>query len=188
MDIKKHGEIIMKALPKIKAIGLENSKTHDDPLVYLHHFAYEYNEMIKIDPEIINSFQYPQYTLWIFCHFHREVTNGGFIQLIYNGYGPYVFDTPHISDILDFWGAIKTAEIIDKVKIIYNKHRIELERKFNIDDENDFAKVYTEFSMEMMKKFDFLSLQLEYYQICEDEIKIIKKYVENNINEFGIII
>jgi hypothetical protein len=174
-------------LPKIKSIDLENAKDNEDPWDFLYIFIYEYCKMIKINPEIINKFNYPQYTLWAFFHFHREVTNGGFVQLIYNGYGTYIFE-PRISDILDFWGAIKTAKIINKARIIYNENKIELEKKFDTNDGNEFKKLYYEFSIEMMEKFDFLSLQLEYYKINEYETKMIEKYVENNTNEFGNIV
>ena len=35
-----------------------------------------------------------QHALLGYHFFHEEVMDGGFCQLIYNGYGPYIFDNP----------------------------------------------------------------------------------------------
>ena len=53
--------------------------------------AYANNVINTKTFELLNS---SQMTLWIYTIIHEEVMDGGFIQLIHNGYGPLVFDNP----------------------------------------------------------------------------------------------
>jgi len=166
-------------LPEIKAADIEKSK--DDAWDFLHLFVHKYYEMMDKKPEITQKFNDSQNTLLAYWYLDCEVCNGGFIQLIYNsainGYGAYIFDNP-FSGAVKSWGAIKTVELVEKAKILYEKNKEELE---NANSTEEFSDLYKKFK-------DFDTLDHEYYKIRDEEEKIVKRYVEENINEFAKII
>jgi hypothetical protein len=161
-------------LPEIKKEAIENAK--NDTLDFIYLFADKHHEMIGINGEdIMEKFNEDQHTLLAYFYLDSEVCNGGFIQLIQNGYGGYIFNTP-FSEYIKSWGAEKTAEIVEKAKIIYNKYSNELEEEKSIDE---FSKLYKEIT-------DFEPLDNEYYKI-NDESKKIKAYIETHLDNFAKI-
>ncbi|MDR0731948.1 MAG: DMP19 family protein [Treponema sp.] len=74
------------------------------------------------------------------------------------------------------WKTIKTAEIVDKANIVYDKHKERLEQETTTEE---FAELYTEIK-------DFEELETEFYAVMDKETEIIRKYVEENINDFVI--
>jgi hypothetical protein len=174
------GEIIMEKkeiLPELSKNEIENAK--DDAWNYIYVFLDKYFEIIKNskDKEIMNKFNEYQHTLMAYMYLDSEVCNGGFLQLIQNGYGGYIFNNP-FSKYIKSWGAEKAAEIVDKAKIIYNKYKNELEKERSMEEFSELYKKITEFE----------SLEDEYYEINDHETEKIKEYVENHLNNFAKII
>ncbi|MDR2926250.1 MAG: DMP19 family protein [Azoarcus sp.] len=164
----------MKALPKIKSKEIE--KAEDDSWDFLYVFLNEYFEMIDKNKDIMKEFNDFQHTLLAYCYLDSQVCNGGFIQLIQNGYGGYIFNNP-FSDAIKSWGAEETAKIVEAAKVIYKKHKEKLETETSLDE---FSELYSDIK-------DFEPLEDEYYKIKEQEVEKVKKYVEEHINDFGII-
>jgi hypothetical protein len=69
-----------------------------------------------------------QHALLAYRYFREEVNQGGFVQLIQNGYGGYIFNNP-TAKALKLFGASETAKIIYKAAEIYRARREELERE-----------------------------------------------------------
>jgi hypothetical protein len=69
----------------------------------------------------------------------REVMEGGFIQLIQNGYGPFVLDGPFAMMMKKHWGLKDFGNFIYDVHHEYNRHRDELEADL---DEEQFMALY----------------------------------------------
>ncbi len=63
-----------------------------------------------------------QHTLLAYRFFSEEVNEGGFVQLIQNGYGGYIFDNP-TAKALKLMGAKGISKILYKAKEIYDAHR-----------------------------------------------------------------
>lgn len=118
-----------------------------------------------------------QHTLLAFRFFSDEVREGGFVQLIQNGYGGYLFDNP-TAKALKLMGATKLSKIIYKAKDIFDKHRAELERETS---EEDFMAMYEKF-----EQFD--DLEEKYMEVEEEETKLIAQYVDENIEDFAEVI
>jgi hypothetical protein len=165
----------MKALPKIEAKELE--KTKEDAWDFLYVFLLKYFEMIDKNNGIMREFNDSQHTLLAYYYLDSQVCNGGFIQLVQNGYSGYIFDNP-FSAAIKSWGAEETAKIVEDAKIIYNKHKEKLEKETSMEE---FSELYKDIK-------DFEPLEDRYYKINDQEVERIKRYVEENINEFGIII
>jgi hypothetical protein len=149
----------------------------DDPWDYLFDYIDKYEEVTNKYPDgkITDHLNDSQITLLAYFFLEGQVTNGGFIQLIQNGYGGFVFNTP-FSDIIKTWGAEKTGNIIEKANIIYNKYKDELEKETSLEE---FSELYKKIK-------DFEPLEEEYYGVMEEDAKVIKKYVEENEKDFEI--
>ncbi|MDR2104525.1 MAG: DUF4375 domain-containing protein [Deferribacteraceae bacterium] len=144
---------------------------------FLFIFLNKYSAILKITPDDEKQFALSdaQHTLCAYHFFHREVTNGGFIQLIHNGFGPYIFESPFVENIR-LWGAERTADIIDKAELVYNIHKDKIEKEMT---DKEFSELYS-------KLTDFEKLEKKLYKIMDEETKIIRDYIEEHLDEFVI--
>lgn len=71
-----------------------------------------------------------------------EVAEGGFIQLVQNGYGPYVLDGPFPATMKKDWGLRDFGKFLYEVRLEYRLHREELEADM---DDADFMALYERF-------------------------------------------
>ncbi len=165
-----------ETLPTISRTDLD--AVIDKPLEFIFLFVEKYYHLISSDPsgQIQQQFTLDQNILMAFSAFDDQVSNGGFIQLIENGYGTYIFDSP-LSEYLNEWGAIETARIIDEARVIYHHKKEILEREKTLEE---FAKLYQEHK-------DFEVLEDQYDKIITAERAIIKDHIKQNINRFAII-
>lgn len=149
----------------------------DDPWDYLFEYLDKYEKILNKYPnkKLTDHLNDSQITLLSYNLLYGQVTNGGFIQLIQNGYGAFIFDSP-FSEMIKTWGAEKIAKIVDDANIIYNKHKDELEKEISMDE---FSELYEKIN-------DFEPLEEYFYEVMDSETKIIKDYVEKNINDFEI--
>ncbi len=118
-----------------------------------------------------------QHTLLAFRYFTDEIREGGFIQLIQNGYGGYIFDNP-TAKALRQMGARDLSKILYKAKEIYDANRDDLEKETT---EDEFMAMY-----EQYEQFD--ELEEKYMEIEEEQTLIIAQYVDDNIDDFAEII
>lgn len=118
-----------------------------------------------------------QHALLAYRFIYEEVGHGGFVQLIQNGYGGYIFDNP-TAKALKIFGAEKTSKIIYKAKEIFDANRAELERE-TTDDE--FNAMYVDF-----EAFDVLEEQ--FFAIQQEQTAIIAKFVDENRSLFADMI
>lgn len=118
-----------------------------------------------------------QHTILAFRYFTDEIREGGFIQLIQNGYGGYIFDNP-TAKALRQMGARDLSKILYKAKEIYDANKQDLERETT---EEEFMAMY-----EQYEEFD--ELEEKYMEIEEEQTFIIAQYVDDNIEDFATII
>ncbi len=116
-----------------------------------------------------------QHTLLAYRYIKDEVAEGGFIQLIHNGYGNYIFDSPFPLVIKKVWGLKEFAKLIFNVKKEYNKHKDEIEA--DMSDE-DFMALYENFEILNDYGDDFLD---DFYEGTTLEVA---SYVKENIERF----
>jgi hypothetical protein len=102
------------------------------------------------------------------------VNEGGFVQLIQNGYGGYLFDNP-VAKALKQMGAKGLSKILYKAKEIYDAHREELERETS---EEEFMAMYVDF-----EQFD--ELEEKFFYIEEEETLLIAQYVDEHLEDFA---
>ncbi len=117
-----------------------------------------------------------QHSLLGYHFFREEVLEGGFIQLIQNGYGPYIFDNP-FAKAMRLFGAKDFSKLIYDAKKIYDAHREDLEKE-RTDEE--FMAMY-----EQYEAFD--DIEEAYMEMEEMVTATIAEYVDEHLEQFAEI-
>ncbi len=126
-----------------------------------------------VNSEAMQQLNGYQNSLLAYGIFRDEIMEGGFIQLIQNGYGPYIFDNPFAKSMRLF-GAHRFSKLIYKAKKIFDDNRADLTRECS-DDE--FMAMY-----EQYEAFDDLE---EEYILSESEISgELARFVDDNMDKF----
>lgn len=120
-----------------------------------------------------NTLSYGQKALYYWWYVDAQVTNGGFTQFYYNGYGKYI---PTIIKSLKYIGDDKMAELVNRSYELYLKEnkKIKDAKKGGLEA---FSNLYKEIK-------DFEELDDEYYNLNEQTMKNIEKYIRKNPSEF----
>jgi hypothetical protein len=131
----------------------------------------------KLTEETMPLLNANQHTLLAWHFFSTEMREGGFVQLIQNGYGSYIFENPFARAIKQF-GAIELSKLIYKAKEIYVPNKAALERETT---DEEFHALYVDFEV-------FDDLEEIYFAIEEQQTSAIASYVDNHIEDFAEII
>lgn len=130
----------------------------------------------EITAETLQNLTGEQITLLAYHVLHDEVMDGGFIQLIQNGYGPFIFDNP-FAKAMRLWGLKDFSNVIYKAKRLYDANKEDLTRA-RTDEE--FMAMY-----ENYEAFDELD---DYFVTEEEEITAqIAYYVDEHMDQFAVI-
>ena len=93
----------------------------------------------QLTAENMDKLSTDQHTLLAYRYLLDEVMEGGFIQLILNGYAGYVLEGPFPYVLKKEWGMKELSKLIYNVKREYHIHREELEQ--DMTDE-EFMALY----------------------------------------------
>ena len=144
---------------------------------FLKVFTDAYLDVIggELTAETMGRLTGSQHALLGYHFFHEEVMDGGFCQLIYNGYGPYIFDNP-FAKAMRLWGCKEFSKVVYKAKEVYDECKEDITRERS---DEEFMAMY-----EQYPQFDDLE---DYFIENEEEItSIIAYYVDEHIEEFLI--
>ena len=119
----------------------------------------------------------PQHTLLAYTVLRDELMEGGFCQLVQNGYGAYIFHNP-VARALKGWGLDGLARLLHDARRIYDAHREDLERE-RTDDE--FMAMY-----EQYEAFD--DLEDEFLEHEEEFTALVATYVDEHLDLFAQIV
>ena len=114
-----------------------------------------------------------QITLWAYDILRDEVMNGGFIQLIYNGYGPFIFDNP-FAKAMRLWGLKDLSKLVYKAKELYDEHKGALTQEYS---DEEFMALF-----EQYPQFD--DLDDSFIENEEEYTERIARYVDEHLNDF----
>ena len=115
-----------------------------------------------------------QMTLLAWEILHEEVMDGGFLQLLYNGYAPFFFQNP-FGKMMRLWGLDDVARLINKARKLYNKYHTEIDADVS-DDE--FMQLY-----ERMPEFD--ELDDCFVENEEQWTGMVACYIDEHIDRFA---
>lgn len=142
-------------------------------------FTNKYKAMIgdSFNAESMSLLNGEQHTLLAYEILRDEVLEGGFCQLIQNGYGGYIFNNP-FARVMREWGLQEFSKLIYKAKKIYDNNKADLERE-RTDDE--FMAMY-----ESYEQFD--DLEDTFIENEEEITAHIAHFVDEHIEDFAKIV
>lgn len=117
-----------------------------------------------------------QLTLLAYDILHEEVMDGGFVQLIHNGYGGFIFLNP-FAKAVKLWGMRDLGKLVYNARALYNKYRDEIER--DCSDE-EFMALFERFP-------EFDELDDEFVENEEAWTAAVAHYVDEHIERFARI-
>lgn len=130
----------------------------------------------EITASTLNLLNASQTTLLAYDILRREVGEGGFIQLIHNGYGPFIFQNP-FAKMLRQWGLRELSKLVYAAARLYFLYADELTG--DMDDET-FMALYESHP-------DFDELDDTFVENEEAYTEALAAYVETNISDFTTI-
>lgn len=117
-----------------------------------------------------------QITLLAYVIVRNEVMDGGFIQLIHNGYGPFIFLNPFAKAMFQ-WGARDFRNLIYEGRRLYEKYVDELTADCT-DDE----------FMELFERFpEFDDLDDEFVECEEEMTEFVARYIDEHLDKFVVV-
>ena len=130
----------------------------------------------ELTPQTLGELNSDQITLLAWQTLHDEVMDGGFVQLIHNGYGPFIFKNP-LAKALKLWGLRDLSKLIYEAHTLYNKYHETIERDCT-DDE--FMALFEQFP-------EFDDMDDEFVEREEEWTEKIARYIDEHIERFAEI-
>ena len=106
-----------------------------------------------------------------------ELMDGGFVQLIYNGYGPFFFDNP-FAKAMRLWGLHDFSKLLYKAKKVYDEYKADLTKERSDEDFMALFEQYPEFD----------DLDDEFVEEEENITSVVAYYVDEHMTDFVEII
>lgn len=130
----------------------------------------------ELTAETMGELNADQITLLSWNILHEELMDGGFVQLIYNGYGPFIFKNP-FAKALRQWGLREPSNFIYEAHTLWLKHREKIEKELS---DEEFMALFEQFP-------DFETMDDKFIENEEAWTEDIAHYVDDNIEKFATI-
>ena len=130
----------------------------------------------ELTAETLDELNSDQITLLAWDVLHEEVMDGGFVQLIHNGYGPFIFKNP-FAKAVKLWGMRELSKLVYDAHTLYVKYHEPLEKDCT-DDE--FMALFEQFP-------EFDDMDDEFVEKEEEWTEQIARYIDENIDRFAIV-
>ncbi len=130
----------------------------------------------ELTAETMAELNADQITLLAWDILHEEVMDGGFVQLIHNGYGPFIFKNP-FAKAVKLWGLRDLSKLIYDAHTLYQKYHEEIEQDCTEDEFMALFEQYPEFD-----DMDDLFIENE-----ESWTEQIAEYIDQHIEQFAHI-
>ncbi len=114
-----------------------------------------------------------QITLLAYSILREEVMDGGFIQLIHNGYGMFIFKNP-FAKAVKLWGMRDLSKLIYSAHTLYVKYKDELEKDCTDEEFMALFEQYPEFD----------DMDDEFVDNEESWTRDIAFYIDEHIDKF----
>ena len=130
----------------------------------------------ELTSETMGQLNSDQITLLAWDVLHNEVMDGGFVQLIHNGYGPFIFKNP-FTKAVKLWGMRDLSKLVYDAHTLYNKYHEALERDCTDEEFMAMFEQYPEFD-----DMDDLFVEQE-----EEWTEQIARYIDEHIERFATV-
>lgn len=127
----------------------------------------------ELTAEAMSALTPDQITLWGWHILHDELMDGGYVQLIHNGYGPFFFENP-FAKAMRLWGLTDFSKHLYKARKLYDEHKEALTRECS---DEDFMALFEQFP-------DFDELDDEFVEDEEQLTAMVASYVDGHLENF----
>ncbi len=165
-----------KYLPEIKYEALKSVRENDDKMVFYDLLVQPLHEELykRKDFNFLDELSEGQQLLLSYDYVRQQVMQGGFIQLLQNG---YIGLLPQMPGWLYQVGDGEMAKVIDDVLKVYVLNREMLDKKTTVEE---FAKLYDE-----LKEFEIIDERFQ--QQDQTTISRILDYANAHLDEFASV-
>ena len=118
-----------------------------------------------------------QITLLAWDVLHQEVMDGGMVQLIHNGYGPFIFKNPFAKALNKLWGMRELSKMVYDAHTLYAKYGAEIEK--DCTDE-EFMALFERFP-------EFDDFDDKFIENEEQYTEQVARYIDEHIENFATI-
>ena len=130
----------------------------------------------ELTADTMSQLSADQITLLAYQILRDEVMEGGFIQLIHNGYGPFIFLNP-FAKAMRLWGAREFSKLIYDGRKLYEQHAEALTK--DCTDE-EFMALY-----EQYEEFD--ELDDNFIEMEEEVTDLVAHYIDEHLSGFATV-
>lgn len=131
----------------------------------------------ELTAEALGQLKPDQITLWGYWLMREELMDGGFVQLIHNGLGPFIFLNP-FAKALRLWGLHDLSKLVYKGRKLYEAKRQIIERELT---DEEFMALY-----EQLPEFDDLD---DTFLVDEEAYtEQVARYVDEHLTDFVEIV
>ena len=130
----------------------------------------------ELTTETMAQLNADQITLLAWQTLHDEVMDGGFVQLIHNGYGPFIFKNP-LAKALKLWGLRELSKLLYSAHTLYIKYGTAIERDCTDEEFMALFEQYPEFD----------DMDDEFVEQEEQWTSAIAHYIDEHIERFATI-
>ncbi len=136
------------------------------------------NEVIggQLTADNMSNLNSDQITLLAYKYLHDEVMDGGFVQLIHNGLGAFIFINP-FAKMLRMWGLRDLSKLIFEASHLYKKYHEDIEKECT---DEEFMAMFEQFS-------EFDDIDDNFVENEELWTENIARYIDVNIDKFAEI-
>lgn len=131
----------------------------------------------EITTDTMSQLNSHQITLLAWNVLHEEVMDGGYIQLIHNGYGGFIFRNPFAAAVKE-WGLVDLCRHIRKAGKFFNTYHTEIEADYSDDDFMALFERYPQFD-------DFDDDFVENEELWTGQIA---HYIDEHIDQFAKVV
>ncbi|MBR5467178.1 MAG: DMP19 family protein [Bacteroidaceae bacterium] len=140
-----------------------------------------YNEIMnhicgELNAESMQKLTPDQITLVAYCIYREEVMDGGHVQLIHNGYGPFIFLNP-FAKAMRLWGAKDFSKLVYSGRRFYEENQKELTNECT---DEEFMAIYENYP-------EADDLDDEFIVMEEEVTEIVAHYIDENLTNFAQI-
>ena len=144
---------------------------------FVQTFVQAINDAIggELNSESMALLNADQITLLAWDILHEEVMDGGFVQLIHNGYGPFIFKNPFAKALNKMWHMRELSKLVYDAHTLYAKYGKEIEKDCTDEEFMALFEQYPEFD----------DLDDQFVENEEEYTQQVARYIDENIEKFA---
>ena len=140
-----------------------------------------YNQIMEyiggeLNAESMQKLTPDQITLLAYYIYREEVIDGGHVQLIHNGYGPFIYLNP-FAKAMRLWGAKEFSKLVYSGRKFFEDNSEELTKECT---DEEFMAIYENYP-------EADDLDDEFVVMEEEVTETVALYIDNNLSNFAEI-